>query len=562
MSSGSVSSGSLSGPGGRRGLEPGDEIDGRYRIVGELGAGGMGAVYEAEQITLHKRVAIKTMLADRSAGGANVKRFLREARAASAIEHRNVVDIVDFGEFEDGTAYYVMELLQGQDLASLLHEQGSLRWTRARGILLQTLRGLRAAHEQGIIHRDIKPANIFVLDPDEDSGGDRIKVLDFGIARVESTDPETQELTGTSELLGTAAYMAPELVRGGEATPSSDIYALGIVAYKMLTGEAPFKGANTLQVLFSHIHHEPPPPRMIKPSISPGVEALVLRAMAKQPQERFSSAREFGRAIDTIDKDGRGALSVPAPAGGSRAKIIAGVSVALALGLGLWAAFGTEERAEPESESESEVRVEAKAAADGIPLGGADGRAAVEDGEPGIGAGARGSVAPGEADEDGEGGSEELAVADGSPVTSGSTGSAPDESPNEPSGGASFGGASSGGASSGDASSGDASSGGVEPESTAVDPSPRSSRRDKRQSGTDREVKQALSRVARRRCRGLGAGQSVTVRFTVDHNGSVLMAHADAPHGSSAVGQCVTKIVDGGTFREGQVRTQVLKVKL
>ncbi|MEM9458644.1 MAG: protein kinase [Myxococcota bacterium] len=550
-----MSSGSFSGPIRSRGLEPGDEIDGRYRIVRELGAGGMGAVYEAEQITLHKRVAIKTMLADRSAGVANVKRFLREARAASAIDHRNVVDIVDFGEFEDGTAYYVMELLQGQDLASLLHARGSLRWSRARGILLQALRGLRAAHEQGIIHRDIKPANIFVLDPDDESDGDHVKVLDFGIARVESTDPETQELTGTSELLGTAAYMAPELVRGGEATPQSDIYALGIVAYKLLTGEAPFKGANTLQILFSHIHHEPPPPRSIKPSIPDGVEALIQRAMAKRPEDRFSSAREFGQAIEALDEHGEGASPARASSA-SRTKIIAGVSVALALALALWVAFGSQGRPEstPEPEVGAGVEVEAgakAAAADRSAQDGADGNEALGDAAPGIGAGAREAFASDEAgasdeaDEDGSSDQGEiLPVADEPPPVSGSTGLAPDQSSDEPS---------AGGTSVGEAEPG------TEP---GNEPEPRSSRRDKRGPGTDRDVRQDLGRTARRRCKALGAGQSVTVRFTVDPNGSVLMAAADAPHGSSELGRCVTKIVDGGRFREGQVRTQVLKVKL
>jgi len=287
-------------------LEAGDELSARYRIVRRLGAGGMGAVYEAEQIKLRKRVALKIMHPERAQRDRSAKRFIREARAASAIKHRNVVEILDFGELEDQTTYLVMELLHGTDLSSLLKREGPMAWPRARMILLQVLRGLKAAHDAKIIHRDIKPANIFLLDPDDEyAADDRVKVLDFGIAHVELSEDETQQLTDTSEMLGTVTYMAPELARKGQASAQSDLYAVGIMAYKMLTGMTPFGGGTGLQILYAHVHDEPPAPRSLEPSIPEAVEAVILRTLAKQPEDRFEGADALARALASIDDDGK-----------------------------------------------------------------------------------------------------------------------------------------------------------------------------------------------------------------------------------------------------------------
>ncbi|MEM9457549.1 MAG: bifunctional serine/threonine-protein kinase/formylglycine-generating enzyme family protein [Myxococcota bacterium] len=292
-------------------LKAGDELSNRYRIIRQLGAGGMGAVYEAEQIQLRKQVALKLMHPEKAEREKNAKRFVREARAASAIKHRNVVEILDFGKLENGTTYLVMELLQGIDLSTLLKREGPLGWPRTRRILLQVLRGIKAAHRQKIIHRDIKPANIFLLDPDDEyaAGDDRIKVLDFGIARWELSEDETYELTteltDTSELLGTVTYMAPELIRKEPASAQSDLYAVGIMAYKMLTGMTPFGGGTALQVLYAHINQTPPSPRLLRPSIPETVEAVILRALHKNPSRRFQGADEMAQALANIDDNGR-----------------------------------------------------------------------------------------------------------------------------------------------------------------------------------------------------------------------------------------------------------------
>ncbi|MCA9711130.1 MAG: serine/threonine protein kinase [Myxococcales bacterium] len=301
------------GPLFRRNLDAGIVVDGRYEIVQELGRGGMGAVYEAHQVKLHKRVALKVLQADRARrddGGASLKRFLREARAASSIKHRNVVDIIDFGDLEDGSTYYVMELLEGRDLSSLLKNEGPMPWPRARRLLRQVLGALMVAHDKGIIHRDIKPANVMLLDTPDEWGGEWVKVLDFGIAKVEESDEESQALTGTSELLGTAAYMAPELVRGDAPDARADLYAVGIMAYQLLTGSVPFSGANTFQVLLQQTSDPPRPPRTLVPELPPPVDAFVLRSLAKDPRIRFQSAAEMIEAIDVLGDSPHGELSI------------------------------------------------------------------------------------------------------------------------------------------------------------------------------------------------------------------------------------------------------------
>lgn len=271
----------------------------------------MGEVYAGEQLALRKPVAIKVLRPDllRPAEASTVtRRFLREARAISAIKHPNVVEILDTGETE-GRVYYVMERLYGRDLAQVLQSEGKVPWPHARGLLLQAARGLRAAHMRGIVHRDVKPANIFVVDPLDDDDEPQIKVLDFGIAKVEHpTAEDDRNLTATAAILGTASYMAPEQAFTGEVTPRSDVYALGVVAYHLLTGRVPFDGTTAIAVLSRHRNEPPVPPRTLDPSIPPMVENVVLRAMAKDPEARFASMRAMSRALAAIDQDGRPAV--------------------------------------------------------------------------------------------------------------------------------------------------------------------------------------------------------------------------------------------------------------
>ena len=237
-----------------------------------------------------------------------VARFLREAKAASKIRHANVVQMMDFGELPNGSVYSVMEFLEGRDLAEVLQKEIRIAWPRARGLMLQIARGLRAAHEQGVIHRDIKPANLFLVMRQDDEGGQRevLKILDFGIARVQSQPSQnTSALTGTAELLGTPSYMAPELARGRSANPRSECYSGGVVAYRMLSGRLPFEGETAFDVLFRSATEPPTPLRAHDPNIPPAIDQLIMRMIAREPEQRFDQMVDLIRGITAVDDFGR-----------------------------------------------------------------------------------------------------------------------------------------------------------------------------------------------------------------------------------------------------------------
>jgi eukaryotic-like serine/threonine-protein kinase len=270
----------------------------RYHLLRRLGVGGMGAVYEAEHTRLRKRFAVKLLRYEFAQSETFRKRFLREARAASAITHPNVVAISDFGDTPDGHVFFVMELLAGRDLQELLDSEKKLPWPRAREILLQVTSALHAAHVQDIIHRDIKPSNVFLADVPGKGDEDFVKVLDFGIAKLSGDIGQaTAKLTSTDEIFGTVAYMAPEMAMGTNDDRRSDIYAVGVMMYRMLTGELPFTQGNAFQILSQHINAPLPPPRTKEPSIPAEVEAILQKALAKSPDDRLASMEVFGRAL-------------------------------------------------------------------------------------------------------------------------------------------------------------------------------------------------------------------------------------------------------------------------
>ncbi|MCA9712497.1 MAG: serine/threonine protein kinase, partial [Myxococcales bacterium] len=271
-------------------------LDERYQIIREIGGGGMGRVFEGLHVVLRRKVAIKVLSEQVASDARSRKRLLREARAAAAIGHPNVVETIDFGETADGLVFLVMELLEGRDLRAILREQGCLPWPRAVDLLRQAAGALQAAHDRGIIHRDIKPQNCFVCQVDDEQAAEAaevVKLLDFGIAKVEDSSTTNTGLTGTGEIVGTATYMAPELVLGAVAGVSSEIYSLGIMAYELLTGTPPFRGKNPYEVLRCHIEDTPVPPRTRAPDLPAALEAVVLRAIAKQPEDRFASMAEL-----------------------------------------------------------------------------------------------------------------------------------------------------------------------------------------------------------------------------------------------------------------------------
>jgi len=289
----------------------GQTLDGRFKIIRLLGEGGMGSVYEAHHLKLDVPVAVK-VLDDRLARDERQrKRFLREARSAARIHNEHVIHIMDFGG-EDSLPFFVMELLRGADLDKLLNQESKLPWPRAREILVQAIRALGAAHEIGIVHRDVKPSNIFLLHRSGSSS--HVKVLDFGIAKVAEPGAEAGALTRTDEVIGTAFYMSPEQVLAQPVDARTDIYSLGIVLFQMMTGTLPFTGVSAYQIIDQHVRLQPPSPCSIEPSIPAAVEELILRAMAKSPNQRFSTMGEFERAALAIpDGDDMTVASILAP---------------------------------------------------------------------------------------------------------------------------------------------------------------------------------------------------------------------------------------------------------
>ncbi|MDA0184235.1 PASTA domain-containing protein [Solirubrobacter phytolaccae] len=261
-------------------------IDGRYRAMKRLGAGGMAEVWCAEDEVLGRRVALK-LLGGRYASDPEFReRFRREAQAAAGLTHPNIVGVFDRSEWE-GTPYIAMELVDGQTLKELVTERGPLPPHIAVGLVEQILRALAYAHRRGIVHRDIKPQNV-ILDPEGEA-----KVADFGIARAGHS-----EMTQTGSIVGTVQYLSPEQANGHPVDRRSDLYSAGIVLYELLTGQVPFDGEAPVSIALKHVNERPVPPGQLRPGIPPALEAVVLRALEKDPNLRFQSAEEFIAALE------------------------------------------------------------------------------------------------------------------------------------------------------------------------------------------------------------------------------------------------------------------------
>lgn len=276
----------------------GKELNGGYRVLEPIGGGGMGSVYKAMHVELQRMFAIKLLKREYCDQKQYRDRFLQEARWASKIRHENVVDISNFGKLDDGTPFFVMEHLEGQDLHDLLQHEGRLPWARVCALMPQVMRALGAAHARGVIHRDVKPANCFLVCSAD--GREQIKVIDFGIAKVKELGAATSgQLTQTGVPLGTVKYMAPEQLRCEEIDARADVYALGIMMYELLVGRVPFDGQKVTQVIAQHLSAEPTPLTQAAPDagIPLAVEQVVLKAVAKDPTERFQTMDEFDRAL-------------------------------------------------------------------------------------------------------------------------------------------------------------------------------------------------------------------------------------------------------------------------
>ena len=277
----------------------GRKIAGKFAIESAIGGGAMGAVYKARQIALDKSVAIKVMHRELWTDATYVARFLREAKAASRIDHPASVRVIDFGEEPDGLLYLAMELLEGRDLYTLLREEGPLPRDRVGDILLQVLAAMAVAHEMGVVHRDIKPENIMIQRGTDDEGRPRdlVKACDFGVAKITDHRGE-KSVTGpaiTTEglVVGTPEYMSPEQGRGEVLDARSDLYSVGIILYQMLAGRVPFDAESALGIVLKHVTEDPVPPSRLRPEADAALEAVCLRAIQKKKEDRYQTAREM-----------------------------------------------------------------------------------------------------------------------------------------------------------------------------------------------------------------------------------------------------------------------------
>jgi serine/threonine-protein kinase len=288
-------------------------LDGKYEIVAPLGTGGMGAVYRARRVLIGDEVAVKVLHAKFVDDETLVERFRREARAAAQLHHPNVVAIHDYGEARgpEGFAYIVMELVPGEPLRDLLRREGRLDARRAVSLMRDVCAGVGAAHRRGIVHRDIKPDNIIVTPADEDSPVERVKVVDFGIAKLRDMAAEGT-LTEVGALVGTLFYMAPEQCKGEPLDARADVYSLGAMLYEMLAGTPPFTSPSLPGLILKHVN-EPPPALPADLRIPSALRSAITRALAKDPAERQRDASEFARDIE--------AALLPAPAGEQRQTI-------------------------------------------------------------------------------------------------------------------------------------------------------------------------------------------------------------------------------------------------
>ena len=303
-------------------LEPGITIDGRYRLEHRLGSGGMADVWRARDTELGRDVALKLLHENFARDTEFVERFRREASAAAGLQHPNVVSVFDRGSYED--SYWIsMELVEGSSLRELI--DGGLEIEEAVEVTRQMLAAAEFAHEHGIVHRDLKPMNVLI---DRDG---RVRVTDFGIARAGGS-----EITRTGSVMGTAQYLSPEQAQGVEVTARTDIYSIGVILFEMLTGRVPFDGENAVAIAMKQVGEEPAAPSSINPKVSPALDAIVLKALAKDPAQRFSSAAEMAAALDAAEAEPGAPVELAAIAGredrSRRWWIIAAVLVLLLAG--------------------------------------------------------------------------------------------------------------------------------------------------------------------------------------------------------------------------------------
>ena len=321
-------------------LSTGDIIDGKYRIVRLIGEGGMGAVYEAENMRIHRKVAIKVLHAGVAQTGEAVSRFEREAQAAGRIGSEHIVEVLDLGNLPSGDRYMVMEFMDGDALSGRIRARGRLTPSEVYPIMHQLLEALAAAHGAGIIHRDLKPDNVYLL---KSRGGkaDFVKLLDFGISKFNQLSGDSSfSMTRTGAVMGTPYYMAPEQAKGArDLDHRVDLYAAGVILYEAITGEVPFNADTFNELLFKIVLEAARPVEQMVPGIDPNFAAIVNKSMAREPAARFQSAREFQQTLEQWAAGagpqlatGLNASAQRSPAGAPPAALGAGPSGAVSTG--------------------------------------------------------------------------------------------------------------------------------------------------------------------------------------------------------------------------------------
>ncbi|NNB84874.1 serine/threonine protein kinase [Corallococcus exiguus] len=282
---------------------------GEYELRSRIGVGGMGLVYDGIQPLIGKRVAVKVLRPELAHSSEQVARLLAEARAVNAIRHRGIIDIFGFGQLPDGRQYIVMEYLDGQPLDAILAEKGRLPVPEALSLLDEVLAGLGAAHGAGVVHRDLKPSNIFLVrQPD---GTRYVKLLDFGLAKRGEGPTVRTAQTRTDMVVGTPEYMAPEQARGQSVGPMTDLYAMGVVTFEIITGRLPFIGSSPVDLLMKHVEARPPRPSEFVPDLPPAVDAFILQMLTKDPETRPNSADALRQHLSKLRRTLRATRTNP-----------------------------------------------------------------------------------------------------------------------------------------------------------------------------------------------------------------------------------------------------------
>ncbi|HEY9719970.1 MAG TPA: serine/threonine-protein kinase, partial [Trichormus sp.] len=278
------------------------KLPSQYILLSRISEGGMGIIFRAKHRHTGAKLAIKVLHPHIAKVAVNVLRFEQEAKAACAMNHPNLVVVHDFGITADSIPYLVMDLIEGVSLQKFVRSQGPLSVKRFVDLFTQTADAIHHAHRRGVIHRDIKPSNLLLTT--DDKGNDMIRIVDFGIAKLTTEGPRTQDLTGTGDLVGSPLYMSPEQCLGNQLDVRSDLYSLGCTMYFALTGQEPFLGKNAVQTIFKHLHDMPVRPSEIQPGVPEQVELVIFKLIQKDPGQRFSSADEVKAALQHIREMG------------------------------------------------------------------------------------------------------------------------------------------------------------------------------------------------------------------------------------------------------------------